>query len=148
MGKYLKKLKASPILLVILIACFVVGASVLGFFLSSTTTLNTVEPFLFDDEIPEELLLTRTINNAVGGNVYEFNHTLNASEYIQTGINLTFTWSGNDTDDGITPVLLYEGNPITFLYIEPDTDYILTERITLNELITSSSYECVLEVSV
>jgi len=145
----IKKLKISPLLLAVLIGASVItSAAILGFFWKTTTSVTTEELFLFDNDPMEETLLTHTITNAVGGNVYTIDHWLNASEYIQDNITLSFTWSGNVTGEGVTAELLYLGSPITELMIEPDTDYQITERYTLDPMIESGSYECILTVDV
>jgi hypothetical protein len=59
-------------LLAFLVSGIVVSAAILGFFLKSTTSVTTDNLFLIDDMAPDELLLTNTVCNAVGGNVYLF----------------------------------------------------------------------------
>ena len=133
--------------LVLLVGSVVATAAILGFFFSSTSTVTTEELFLIDDVVPEEYELTNTITNAVGGNVYEFQHYLNSSLNIQNNVTLGFEWTGNTTSDGITPELLYLGNPITELVIEPGTSYLITERLTLDPMITGDTYTCTLTVT-
>ena len=144
----LGKIKASGMMTaVLLVGSVIAGAAILGFFFSSTTTVTTEELFLIDDVAPEEYELTNTITNAVGGNVYTFEHYLNSSLNMQNNVTLCFDWSGNTSSDGITPELLYLGNPITELVIEPGTSYLITERLTLDPMITSDVYTCVLTVT-
>lgn len=130
-----KKLKTSPILLVLLIVgSLIVGATVLNYLFQTQTAVTTENLFDFDDTPAEETLITRTINNAVGGNVYEFTHYLNASANIQDFVTIDFEFTGNTTD-GITAELLYLGSPITSLDIYADTDYCVIEKYTLDTMI-------------
>ena len=140
-----KRLKIpATVVSVLMVVSIVAIAGIMAYYFRATTTINTEELFTFDDQPSQMYLIDRTINNAVGGNIYTFSHYLNASQYIQTSVNLTFTWSGNDSADGITPELLYSGSPIDYLVIEPDTDYIITERYTLDPMITEEQYVCML----
>jgi len=145
--KIIKKLKASPILLVFLIGATVASAGIFGFFYQSTTTVTTTDLFLIDNQSPSEYSMSNTITNAVGGNVYEVDHWINASDYIQNNITLSFTWSGNDSADGITPELYYNNSLITSLTIEAGQDYLVTEKFVLDPMITGESYTCVLTVT-
>ena len=145
--KYISKLKASPILLVLLVASVLVSATILGFFFKSTTSVSTDDLFLIDDTPPSELELSRTITDTVGGNVHTYTRWLNASENIQNNVTLNFEWTGDNATVGITPELLYNGNPITELVIETDTDYLITERFTIDTMVNGTdSFTCILTV--
>jgi hypothetical protein len=144
--KHTKKMLGVPV--VLLAGAAVATAAILGFFFTSMTSITTDPLFEIDSYDAEEYEITQTITNAVGGNSYSFNHWLNASSHIQENVTLTFTWSGNSSEDGVTPSLWYDGSEISTLVLEPNVDYMITEKFDLDPMITSETYVCVLTVDV
>ena len=120
-------------------------ADVFQWFAIEGTTVTSDILLTWDNQNAEDLTVSKTINDATGGNVYTYDHYLNLSAYAQTNKTVSFSWE--DIPEGITCNLSVDGIDINYVVVEPGTSKHIVETITLDTKLIADSYHFNLTIS-
>ena len=120
-------------------------ADVFSYYVLEGTTIDANVLYTWDDQTAEDLIISKTITNAAGGNVYTYDHYLNLSSNADSNRTASFAW--DNIPEGITTNLTVDGVEINYIIIEPGESIVITETITLDEKLIHDNYSYNLTVS-
>jgi len=139
--KRIKKLKALPIGLSVLLVISVVGMGALLGWLNITSVEADVDDLILLDGVPAENLETSwDIGNVVGGNCYTESHNVSLSDLRQNSYNMTFNVIDSEEDGADIKVLNSAFEEITFLEIAPDETIQIYYRVIFDDYVNMSSF--------
>jgi hypothetical protein len=121
------------------------AADLFNYFVLSGTSVDSSVLFTFDGQSCEDLVVSKCISDAAGGNVYVFDHYLNLSGNADGNRTASFAWDGVPV--GINCSVSVDGVDVNMVVVEPGQSVHLVETICLDERLVHGSYSFNLTVS-